>query len=162
MSESLEDRVHRLERHATRLTAVAAVLAVGLVLSVLWHLLPRPALEAQRFMLRDRLGTWRGALMLREDGSPVVRLNDSRGKARLYGVVLPDGNPRLRFTDSTGEHRAILELEQHSLPQLSLFAADGRLRARVAVDSAGRPTAELRWGARRRVVSLEPPEDRAH
>ncbi len=162
MLESLDARVHQLERRITRLTAIAAVLAVGFVLSVLWQLLPRPALEAQRFMLRDSIGTWRGALMMREDGCPVVRLNDARGKARLYGVVLPDGNPRLRFTDSTGVHRAILELEQHSLPQLSLLGPDGGLRARVAVDSAGRPTAELLWGGQRRMISLEPPSESPH
>ncbi|MEO5988211.1 MAG: hypothetical protein ABIU54_05655 [Candidatus Eisenbacteria bacterium] len=162
MLESLEASVHRLERRITRLTAIASVLALGFVLSILWQLLPKPTLDAQRFMLRDNIGIWRGALMMREDGCPVVRLNDSRGKARLYGVVLPDGNARLRFTDSTGIHRAILELEQHSLPQLSLLDQDGRLRARVAVDSAGHPTAELIWGGQRRMVSLEPAPEASH
>ncbi len=154
MPETIEARVQRLERRIMRLSAIAAVLAVGFLLSVITQLLPRPAVDAQRFMLRDSVGTWRGALMMREDGSPVVRLNDSRGKARLYGVVLPDGNPRLRFTDSTGVHRAIIELEQHSFPQVSLLGADGKLRARVSVDSAGHPVAELRWMDRRRVISL--------
>lgn len=153
MSESLEARVRQLERRLMRLSAIAAVLAVGFALSLGSQLLPRPAVEAQRFMLRDSAGGWRGALMMREDGCPVVRLNDTRGKARLYGVVMPDGNPRLRFTDSSGVHRAILELEQHSLPQLSLYARDGGLRARVSVDSAGRPEAELfRSGVRHTIL----------
>jgi hypothetical protein len=157
MAESIEARIEQLERRLRRVTAICAVLAVGFVLGLSSQLLPRPALDAQRFMLRDSIGTWRGALMMREDGSPVLRLNDARGKSRLYAVVLPDGNPRLRFTDSTGTHRAILELEQHSRPQLSLLGEDGRLRARVSVDSAGHAVAELVEGGQRRVITLDPP-----
>ena len=155
MSDSLEARVRLLERRLMRLSAIAAVLAVGFVLSLGSQLLPRPALDAQRFILRDSVGGWRGALMMREDGSPVVRVNDARGKARLYGVVLPDGNPRLRLTDSSGVHRAILELEQHSLPQLSLYARDGGLRVRVSVDSAGRPEAEFIRAGERHTILLD-------
>lgn len=155
MLDPMEARLIGLERQYRRLSAIAAVLAVGFALSLLVQLVPRPALDAQRFMLRDSVGTWRGAMMMREDGSPVLRLNDARGKARLYGIVLPDGNPRLRWTDSSGVHRAILELDQQSLPQLSLYSAEGRLRARVAVDAQGRPLAELVQGEQRRVIRLE-------
>jgi len=157
MPDSLEARIRTLERRSMRLSAIAAVLAVGFLLSILTQMLPRPAVDAQRFMLRDSTGAWRGALMMREDGSPVLRLNDARGKARLYGVVLPDGNARLRFTDSTGVHRAILELQQQSLPQLRLFGADGRLRAQVSVDAEGNPMAELVRGDEHRRIMLGQP-----
>ena len=155
MLDPSADRFAMLEHRLARLTAIAAVLTVGLLLSVAWQLLPHTRVDAQEFMLRDSIGTWRGALMMREDGSPVVRLNDARGKARFYGVVLPDGNPRLRLTDSSGVHRAILELDQYSRPALRLMAEDGTLAAVVSVDSAGFPRAEFRRGALSRVVTLE-------
>ena len=56
MSDSLEARVRLLERRLMRLSAIAAVLAVGFVLSLGSQLLPRPALDAQRFILRDSVG----------------------------------------------------------------------------------------------------------
>lgn len=158
MSDSLEARVRQLERRFMRLSAIAAVLGLGFVLSLGSQLLPRPALDAQRFILRDSVGGWRGALMMREDGCPVIRLNDTRGKARLYGVLLPDGNPRLRLTDSSGVHRIVMELDRNALPHLTMHARDGGLRVRVSVDSAGRPEAELfRDGVRHTVLLDDSP-----
>ncbi|MBI5170270.1 MAG: hypothetical protein HZA61_12350 [Candidatus Eisenbacteria bacterium] len=144
MSPDTEARLGSLERRIARLTAACAVLAAGLAIAVAWHFVPRPALDASRFMLRDSVGTWRGALMLREDGSPVLRLNDERSRARLYGVVTPDGRPRLRLLDSTGVTRTVLELEPSGEPSVRLTGADGRSRVHAGIDSTGSGWAEVR------------------
>ena len=106
LSADTPARLASLERRVARMSALVAVLAVGLAIAVAWHFVPRPALDASRFMLRDSVGTWRGALMLREDGSPVIRLNDERSRARLYGVVTPDGRPRLRLLENASAFNA--------------------------------------------------------
>lgn len=144
MSADTEARVTSLERRVGRLSALVAVLAIGLAIAVAWHFVPRPALDASRFMLRDSVGTWRGALMLREDGSPVIRLNDERSRARLYGVVTPDGRPRLRLLDSTGVSRTVLELESDGTPSVRLSGADGHSLVHAGVDSTGSGWAEVR------------------
>ncbi|MBK7367309.1 MAG: hypothetical protein IPJ04_05175 [Candidatus Eisenbacteria bacterium] len=144
MSADTEARVTSLERRVGRLSALVAVLAIGLAIAVAWHFVPRPALDASRFMLRDSVGTWRGALMLREDGSPVIRLNDERSRARLYGVVTPDGRPRLRLLDSTGVSRTVLELESDGTPSVRLSGADGHSLVHAGVDSSGSGWAEVR------------------
>lgn len=144
MSADPHARLASLERRVERLYALVAVLAVGLGVAVAWHFVPRPALDASRFMLRDSAGTWRGALMLREDGSPVIRLNDERSRARLYGVVTPDGRPRLRLLDSTGTSRTVLELETNGAPSVRLSGADGHSLVHAGVDSAGSGWAEVR------------------
>ncbi len=144
MAADTEARVTSLERRVGRLSALVAVLAIGLAIAVAWHFVPRPALDASRFMLRDSVGTWRGALMLREDGSPVIRLNDERSRARLYGVVTPDGRPRLRLLDSTGVSRTVLELESDGTPSVRLSGADGHSLVHAGVDSTGSGWAEVR------------------
>jgi len=144
LSADTEARVTSLERRVGRLSALVAVLAIGLAIAVAWHFVPRPALDASRFMLRDSVGTWRGALMLREDGSPVIRLNDERSRARLYGVVTPDGRPRLRLLDSTGVSRTVLELASDGTPSVRLSGADGHSLVHAGVDSTGSGWAEVR------------------
>jgi hypothetical protein len=144
LAADTEARVTSLERRVGRLSALVAVLAIGLAIAVAWHFVPRPALDASRFMLRDSVGTWRGALMLREDGSPVIRLNDERSRARLYGVVTPDGRPRLRLLDSTGVSRTVLELESDGTPSVRLSGADGHSLVHAGVDSTGSGWAEVR------------------
>ena len=152
MSADTEARVTSLERRVGRLSALVAVLAIGLAIAVAWHFVPRPALDASRFMLRDSVGTWRGALMLREDGSPVIRLNDERSRARLYGVVTPDGRPRLRLLDSTGVSRTVLELESDGTPSVRLSGADGHSLVHAGVDSSGSGWAEVRGSGGAREV----------
>lgn len=149
-----EQRLTSLERRLERVMAISLLLGVGLALSIVWQFVPRPALDAQRFMLRDSTGTWRGALMLREDGSPVLRLNDAQARARLYGVITPDGRPRLRLTDSSGVHRIILEMNEEGEGHVRLSDSAGRARAQAWVDSLGRGWAELSWGARTEVFTV--------
>lgn len=143
-----------LERRVQRLTAAVAVLATGFALAVVWALVPRPEVSAARFMLRDAQGAWRGALALREDGSPTVRLNDANGRAMLYGVVLPDGTPRLRLGDSTGRSRVVLEVSPAGEPHAWLLDAKGRTGVHAWLAADGRPALDARWGTSSRHLTL--------
>jgi hypothetical protein len=151
-----------LERRLQRLTAAFAVLAVGFALSIAWNFLPRPEVSASRFMLRGPDGTWRGALALREDGSPTVRLNDAASRARLYGVVLPDGSPRLRLIDGAGRSRLVLELAPDGSPRARLIDEAGRSGLNASLGADGRPVLDVRWGSAFRRITLPdsagPPE----
>jgi hypothetical protein len=151
---STEREAGTLERRVERLTAAVAVLAVGFALAVVWALVPRPEVNASRFMLRDGKGAWRGALAIREDGSPTVRLNDAKGRAILYGAVLPDGTPRFRLSDSTGQSRIVLEIWPTGLPHAQLLDANGRTGVDAWLEPDGRPEMNLRWGRTVRNLTL--------
>lgn len=142
-SPTPDGRLALLERRVARQSALIGALAIGLGIAIAWQIAPRPALDASRFMLRDSSGVWRGALMLREDGSPVLRLNDANSRARLYGVVTPDGRPRLRLFDSTGVQRLVMELELDGRPHLRLANGEGSSRVHAWVDSAGTGWSEV-------------------
>jgi hypothetical protein len=143
-----------LERRVDRLTAAVAVLAVGFALAVVWALLPRPELSAARFMLRDDVGRWRGALALDPEGNPTVRLNDPDGRALLYGVVRSDGTPRLRLSDASGRNRVVLEIAVDGSPRAHLLDADGRTGVQAWLEPDGRPRLDVRWGSSFRHVTL--------
>lgn len=143
-----------LERRVERLTAAVAVLATGFALAVAWALVPRPELSASRFMLRDARGTWLGALALREDGSPTLRLNDASGRAIVYGVVLPDGRSRLRLGDAGGRSRIVLELSADGSPHARLLDGNGRTGVHAWLEPNGRPAMDVRWGGAFRHVTL--------
>jgi hypothetical protein len=143
-----------LERRVDRLTAAVAVLAVGFALAVAWALMPRPEVNAARFMLRDGAGRWRGALALDPEGNPTVRLNDPEGRATLYGVVRADGTPRLRLGDAGGRNRIVLELSPDGSPHARLLDGNGRTGVHAWLESDGRPELEARWGGRQRRITL--------
>lgn len=136
-SPTPDARLATLEHRVARQSALIGALAVGLGIAIAWQIAPRSAVDASRFMLRDSSGASRGALMLREDGSPVLRLNDAHSRARLYAVVTPDGRPRLRLFDSTGVQRMVMELESDGRPHLRLANTHGSSRVHAWVDSAG-------------------------
>lgn len=154
-----DPRVAALARRVERLTAAVAVLAVGLLLVVAWAVAPRPELDAERFLLRDGAGRFRGALALDEEGRPTVRLNDPSGRAMLYGVVRDDGTPRLRLGDAGGTSRLVLELEPDGTPHARLLDAAGRTAAHAWLDAEGRPAIEARRGAA--VREITPPDSAA-
>lgn len=143
-----------LERRVQRLTAAVAVLATAFALAVLWALLPRPEVQASRFMLRDARGAWRGALAIDPEGLPTLRLNDARGRAMLYGLVRADGSPRLRLADSTGRSRVVLEVSAAGQPHARLLDAEGRTGVHAWIDGTGRPVLDVAWGATSRHVTL--------
>lgn len=135
---NLAQRLDRLERLNRRLSGIAGMLVAGFVLLLMWQLMPRPEIEAQRFMLRDQQGRWRGALMVSSDGSPVLRLNGRDAKPRFFAVAPFEGGVRLRLTDSLGYHRAQLDVAaSNGTAFLRLNAADGSRHAEIAVARNG-------------------------
>ena len=143
-----------LERRVDRLIAAVAVLAVGLVLSLLWNLLPRPQLDASRFVLRDARGRWRGSLEVDPKGLPTIRLNNAAGRATLYGVAFDDGTQRFRLGDSHGDSRLVLEVEPDGSPHLQLVNDEGRTGIHAWLAPTGQPWVDLRWGSVSRSFTL--------
>ena len=143
-----------LERRIDRLTAAVAVLAVGFVLIIVWALVPRRELTASHFTLRDDKGARRGALEIRGDGSPIFRLNDSTGRAMLYGAVQPNGAPRFRLADSRGFSRIVLEMHPGDMPHAQLLDENGRTGVDAWLEPNGRPGLNLRWGKTVRHLTL--------
>jgi hypothetical protein len=132
--EQGDPRQAALERRVRRLGGLVAMLGCGWLVLLAWMLAPRPRLEAREFVVFDSTGTRRASLGLRDDGSPVLHLDDARGRPRIYAVVLPGGRPSLRLTDSAWVHRATLETSEDQRPRLDLRGADGRVLARLAVE----------------------------
>ena len=154
-NEKLTERAAgSLERHVDRLTAAVAVLAIGYLLAIVWALSPRRELTSSHFTLRDAKGAWRGALELRDDGSPIIRLNDSTGRAMLYGAVLPDGTPRFRLADLEGRSRIVLEMQPGGVPHAQLLDENGRTGVDAWLEPDGRPELNVRWGRNIRNLTL--------
>lgn len=145
---------HPLERRVERLTAAVAVLAVGFALSVLWNLVPRPQLDASRFVLRDAAGRWRGSLEVDPQGLPTIRLNNRAGRATLYGVAFDDGTQRFRLGDSHGDSRLVLEVSPDGSPHLQLVNDEGRTGIHAWLAPTGQPWVDLRWGSVSRSFTL--------
>jgi hypothetical protein len=143
-----------LERRVQRLTAAVAVLAVGLALSITGHFLPHPQLDATAFVVRDAAGERRGTLGMDGAGNPELRLNDARGRAMLYGVVIKDGTTRLRLADTTGMSRLVFEVGDDRTPNVWLLDSHGREGLRVRVARENRPIIDMRWGGAWRQVTL--------
>ena len=152
--EPTERAAGSLERRVERLTAAVAVLATGFALAVVWALVPRPELNASRFMLRDAKGAWRGALALNDDGSPTLRLNDPAGRAMLYATVQPDSTLRFRLSDVTGESRIVLEVWPDGRPHAQLLDANGRTGVHAWMGLNGQPALDLIWGRTSRHFTL--------
>jgi hypothetical protein len=123
----LAGRLLGLEKRYARLQAMAVFLSAAFALLLLWQLLAgRAGVSAAGFELRDPQGRKRAALMIREDGSPALRLNDRGGRARALLNVRDDGSAFFRLNDARGVTRARLALEPDGAPRLLLAGPDGR------------------------------------
>lgn len=125
-------RLDRLERGQRRLAAVTAVLALLLVLSLAWQVLPlRPRHTARSFVVAGAGGAARAEIAELADGTVALRLNDARGKARAMWRLAPDGSLVLYMSDAGGHRRAEIALDAAGDPALSLGGRDGSLRGRL-------------------------------
>src|SRR5262245_32112967 len=139
-SASLEQRLARAERKLRLLLALIAFLVVGYAILVAWQFGPKsPIVIAKGFELRDDRWQRRAGLILREDGSPALRLNDPNGRVRALLNVANDGGVFLRLSDERGYGRAYLALEKNGTPRLMLTGPDGRTRVAVEVPDHGQP-----------------------
>jgi hypothetical protein len=123
----------RLEARVRWLTALCSFLTLGLVALAAWQFAPRPkVVEANAFVLRDAQWHRRGELALREDGSPMLRLNNAAGRERLMMFARERGEVVIRLSDSEDVYRARLALEEGGQPRLLLAGPDGQTRASLA------------------------------
>lgn len=133
----------RLEARVRWLTALCAFLTLGLLALLAWQFFPRPkVIEANAFVLRDHQWRRRGELGLREDGSPMLRLNAVNGLERMMISVRDDGRGTIRLTDAAGVFRLRLAVDAQGRPFIALAGPDGRPRVAIAAGE-GNSTAAL-------------------
>ena len=127
------DPIARLEARVRWLTALCSFLTLGLLALTAWQFAPRAkVVEAHAFVLRDQQWRRRGELGLREDGSPMLRLNDPAGRERVMISAREEGRTLLRLTDDHDVFRARLELGPKGDPLLLMSGANGKTRVTVA------------------------------
>jgi hypothetical protein len=136
-SASSLDSLARLEARVRWLTALCTFLTLALVALAAWQFAPRPkVVEANAFILRDREWRPRGELGFRDDGAPMLRLNNAAGRERVMLFARENGQAMLRLTDAKDVYRARLALDdQGGQPFLLMAGPDGR--SRVAIGPAG-------------------------
>ena len=127
-----------LEREVRRLTALAVFLSIGLAVVLVLHFLPAaPVLEAKGLTLRDARGMRRVELGFRDDGSPMLRLNNAEQRARVMLYLRDDGAGELRFSDRGNVHRARIGVAADGTPEVLLAGADGRTVTALRDSAAG-------------------------
>ena len=120
-------RVAALEHEVKRLSAMALFSGLGLVTLLVLHFYPAaPELDGRTLTLRDGRGARRIELGFREDGSPMLRLNNPDQRARAMLFVGDDGRATLRLSDAEGRHRAQMHVEPDGRPVLLLAGQDAR------------------------------------
>ena len=131
------DPLARLEARVRWLTALASFLTLGLLALAAWQFAPRPkVIEANAFVLRDHQWQRRGELGLREDGSPMLRLNNAAGRERVMIFARDNGQAVVRLSDSKDVYRARLALDdQGGQPFLLMAGPDGH--SMVAIGPTG-------------------------
>jgi hypothetical protein len=122
-------RMERVERRSRWLTALAVVVALLCVAILAWQFAPLDSqVEARGFVLRDAKWHVRGELKVRNDGTPVLRLNNRGGQPAAVLTVRDDGAVALRLYDTAEQERAGVRLDEHGTPLFSLTGANGRPR----------------------------------
>jgi len=150
MAGTLEERLLRAERRLRQLGALIVFLILGFVVLLAWQFAPKsPIVQAGGFELRDQHWQRRAALILREDGSPALRINNPDGRARVMLNVANDGAVILRLSDERGFNRAYLALEKDGVPRLTLAGPDGRTRVALEVPDHGAPRITVRDSAQK-------------
>lgn len=135
---ALQERVARVERQARWLTAMATALAMLCATLLIWQIgRHEPAVDARGFVLRDARWRARAELMIREDGSPILRLKNLNGRSRATLQLRDDGMVALRMMDTDGVVRAELKLGKGGAPSLTLAGTNGQPRVFLATDEEG-------------------------
>ncbi len=126
-------RLERLERETRRLKRAGGVALLGLAaLGLLGQFRPSnvsPAVEAERFVLRDRSRKIRAELGVLADVATTLTLFDESGKLRVALTAGPAGGPSVPAASGAA---------------LALFDANGRARiAGIGAGAAGGGTVTL-------------------
>lgn len=137
-ARALLARMERLER-AHRWVSAVAVIAVLLCVAILtWQFAPLDSqVEARGFVLRDSKWHVKGELKVRNDDSPVLRLNHRGGQTAAVLTVRPDGAVALRLYDTVEQERAEVRLDERGTPVVSLTGANGKPRVVLTAEETG-------------------------
>jgi hypothetical protein len=98
------------------------------------------------FVLRDAQGNVRLSIAMAdaEDGAPVLRLNDSRGRRRLMLTTDQHGeNAQITFTDDQTTEIAELFITDHGRPRIHLNDLAGHARVRLGISENGYPSLQF-------------------
>ncbi len=170
--EALERENRRLRRYSSYAFLGLAVL-LGLIVALVWVSGRRGApgsvaeeVAARRFILRDAVGTIRGAwgiggdsavrlvlqdsagrprvkLSLLQDGTSGVSFSDPAGRARAVFALLPDQTGSVAFADEAGRTRSVLGISADGSANIVFADRSGSTRAGLGVDEAGHSTFTL-------------------
>jgi hypothetical protein len=135
-----DSRIDLLERRVRWLMSMTTLLVLMVVALLAWQFYPRTQpMAARGFELMDGQGRRRAELSLREDGEPMLRLNNADEKARVTLYLRGDGGAGLRIADAGGVNRAELSANAEGRPELSMGGIDGRAIATFGAgpDSSG-------------------------
>ena len=134
----LLERVERMERRSRWVVALAVVATLLCVAILAWQFAPLDSLvEARGFVLRDSNLQARAELRVRNDGSPILRLNNRGGRPAAVLTVRDDGAVALRLYDTAEQQRAVIRLDEHGTPVVSLTGANGRPRVILTTEETG-------------------------
>jgi hypothetical protein len=139
-----DSRVAALEREVRRLSAIATFTGLGLLLLLVLHFYPKGELTGRSLTIHDAQGMRRIELGFREDGSPMLRLNNAGQRARAMMFVAEDGRAVFRLSDTLGTHRAQMFLEPDGRPGVVMAGQDGRTRVALGVGADGAGDLTLR------------------
>ncbi len=126
---ALLKRLDRVERRSRWLVALVVVVALLCVAILAWQFAPLDSMvEARGFVLRDSNWQTRAELRVRQDDTPVLRLNNRGGRPAAVLAVRDDGAVTLRLYDTAEQERAEIRLDEHGTPEFSLTGANGKPR----------------------------------
>ena len=154
---ALVARMERLERTLRWVTAVAVVSVLLCVAILAWQFAPLDSqVEARGFVLRDANWHVKAELKVRNDNSPVLRLNHRGGQTAALLTVRPDGVVAFRLYDTVEQERAEIRVDERGTPEISLTGANGKPRVILSAEEtgeAGEPRIVLRDRVGRKVWS---------
>jgi hypothetical protein len=159
---ALRERLERVERTSRWLAALAVVSTLLCVTILVWQFAPLDSLiDARGFVLRDANFQTRAELKVRNDGSPMLRMNHRGGRTAALLTVREDGAVALRLYDTVETERAEVRLDPHGTPVISLTGANGKARVILTAEEtteAGEQRLVLRDRVGRTVWTA-PPRD---
>ncbi len=81
--------------------------------------------KAEKFVLVNRAGTQRGALLIEGDGTSAIALSDDEGRNRAELRVTKEGGSSATFYDRAGNRRVALGQSTSGRAGLAIFASGG-------------------------------------
>ena len=115
MSQSLEQRVSRLERHNRLLTLTWVVAVCGGLFLGLMSASPQDEMTLRKVALVDASGQVRLEIAVGENGRPSYKMLDENGTPRLRMGLHGDQTPALSMHDAKGGIRLLMDASTEPL-----------------------------------------------